>query len=701
MDKNFDLDNDEKESKYSKYTDSLENQLNPGDDASLSKSYTQDYLNFKQDQRSKAHIIFEKLCETSHKILKTKVKQTDKDKIDPFLRLSHFKISADEVYSLAYFLGIISLISSVFSMLLLRNLLALVIGVVAFIFFLFYIPNYPKTYFIKWRAKASDQLVLAVMYLVIQMERVSNLELAVEFVARHTSPPISLDFMKILWDVESKKYSSVSDSLERYIQTWRGWNDDFIEAVHLVQFSLQQQIREARQETLNRATEVVLQGTQQHMLKYAHSLQGPMQALHMLGVVLPVMALVMLPMIGAFMGGSIAWYHLAIMYNILFPIMVYMIGKDMLEKRPSGTSGGDSYSFMRAKYNKPFLPIGNRKLEIPPMVIAALIFVVVSLPANIYFAAILRSYFVGTFAKEILFINATLLISLMWVLALGLSVGAYHYYSVYHLIKIKHKIERIESEFPSGVFQLANRIKEKIPSELAFSQVAKSMSKSDIGGLFWIIDYNLKKQGTDLKDAIFNEKYGAITYYPSGIIKSALSVLVDAAKKGPKSASKSLFGISTYLKSLKKVNERLVDLLAETTSSMKMQVSMFIPIITGLVIGLNLLITDILMSLGTVLSDIPGDQGAAGDPGIGMDLMSIFQFESMIPAFVCAVIVGIYIVQVVGLISYLVNGISNGYDTIEMKYLIGRNLLMAVPFYCIVSAIAALFLSNMISVMPV
>ena len=354
---------------FSKYKDKLERQLSP-DTAELDKSYSADYQQFKEEQAGKFHILFEFMCRKAHKILKVKIKDKDKEKIEPFLRLAHFDTTPEAVFSLTYLLAIIALVLSIIPVVVFGNFILILIGISGMIFFLFYIPGYPKTTFIKWRAQASDQLVLAAMYLVIQMERISNLELAIEFVARHTSPPISMDFMKVLWDVEAKKYTTVSESLEKYIETWRGWNDDFIESVHLIQFSLHQKSDKERRDTLNRSTKVVLAGTHEHMLHYAHNLQGPMQALHMLGIVLPIMALVMLPLIGAFMGGSIEWYHLLIFYNILVPILVYYLGKDMLQKRPAGTSGIDSYTYMRQKYSRPYLKIGKSKVNMPPLILA-------------------------------------------------------------------------------------------------------------------------------------------------------------------------------------------------------------------------------------------------------------------------------------------------------------------------------------------
>ena len=60
--------------------------------------------------------------------------------------------------------------------------------------------------------KASDQLLIAVLYIVIYMKRDSNLERAILFVANQIPAPLSIDFIKILWDVETGKYQTVEDS---------------------------------------------------------------------------------------------------------------------------------------------------------------------------------------------------------------------------------------------------------------------------------------------------------------------------------------------------------------------------------------------------------------------------------------------------------------------------------------------------------
>ena len=63
-----------------------------------------------------------------------------------------------------------------------------------------------------WRMKASNQMVISIFYTVSYMRHTSNLELAIEFAADHLSPPLSIDLKKVLWDVETEKFSSIKES---------------------------------------------------------------------------------------------------------------------------------------------------------------------------------------------------------------------------------------------------------------------------------------------------------------------------------------------------------------------------------------------------------------------------------------------------------------------------------------------------------
>src|SRR3990167_4667671 len=105
-------------------------------------------------------------------------------------------------------------------------------------------------------------------------------------------------------------YETIKDSLENYLKTWEKWNREFIEAFHLIESSLYEPSESRRLDSLDKALSVMLSETYEKMLHYAHNLQSPVTMLHMLGVILPILGLVILPMVVNFIE-EVKWYHLA------------------------------------------------------------------------------------------------------------------------------------------------------------------------------------------------------------------------------------------------------------------------------------------------------------------------------------------------------------------------------------------------------
>jgi len=186
--------------------------------------------------------------------------------------------------------------------------------------------------------------------------------------------------------------------------------------------------------------------------------------------------------------------------------------------------------------------------------------------------------------------------------------------------------------------------------------------------------------GMSVEQAIFDKKHGALSSYPSNLIESSMKVLTQAAKKGPRVASQALMNISRYLDEMHKVNERLKDLMGEVISSMKSQINFLTPIIAGVVIGITAMISTIINRLTGVLNQVSAaGEGAAVASGQGGALLSIL--SEGIPTYYFQIIVGLYVVQIVFILTTLVNGIESGIDPVNQRYLLGRNMLKSVTLY--------------------
>ncbi|MFT4310567.1 MAG: hypothetical protein ACMXYC_02955, partial [Candidatus Woesearchaeota archaeon] len=155
--------------------------------------------------------------------------------------------------------------------------------------------------------------------------------------------------------------------------------------------------------------------------------------------------------------------------------------------------------------------------------------------------------------------------------------------------------------------------------------------------------------------------------------------LTQSAKKGPKVASQALMNISRYLDEMHRVNERLNDLMGEVISSMKSQINYLTPIIAGIVVGITSMISSILLKLSGILSTATegGDTGGLVVGASGM----LSAFGVGIPTYYFQIIIGLYVVQIIFILTLLVNTIENGVDPVQERYLLSKNMLRGVGLY--------------------
>jgi len=681
------------------------------------ESYTVDYRIFRDEALSRTLTSYEAFCNIFEKILKVKVKENDYKELQRSIETSHIQINPEGAASFGFFITgfliFISLILGGYFFYIARTELLLLPALIILIaaFCIKPLTNIPNFLAARWRLRASNQMVLCILYIVMYMRHTSNLEHAVKFASDHIGNPLSLDFRKVFWDIETGRFSTIKESLDYYLQSWRDYNLEFVEAFHLIEGSLYETGEDRRVTLLEKSLEVMLNGTYEKMMHYAQELKEPITILHMLGVVLPILGLVILPLFGSLLQGSsfIKIIALLILYNILLPVLVYLIGINILSKRPTGYSESDLINDNPelSKYKNILFYVGDREVQISPFFISFLIFFVISI------IGILPLLFGIAGIDDFKFLNLNFVdykndnglackinepcygpfgvgaVILSLFIPLGISLGLGTYYSIRskRLMKIRNETKKLELEFAGSLFQLGNRIGDGVPVEIGFGDVAQNMSGTPTGDFFRRVSMNIQRLGMSVKEAIFNKKNGAIWEYPSSLIESSMKVLLESSRKGPLVVSKALISVSTYIDRIHQVNERLKDLLSEVISSMKSQISFLTPIIAGIVVGISTMIVTILGKLTTQLAEttITQGEGTTGPSAGFTGLVELFSIQNIIPSYYLQVIVGLYLVEIVIVLTILSNGIENGADNLAKENSLGKNLYRSSILYIIVA----------------
>jgi len=149
--------------------------------------------------------------------------------------------------------------------------------------------------------------------------------------------------------------------------------------------------------------------------------------------------------------------------------------------------------------------------------------------------------------------------------------------------------------------------------------------------------------------------------------------------------------ISQYVKNIDKINERLKDLLADIISGMKSNMSFLAPLLAGIVVGLAAMITTILSRLQGLLAT--GGEGAAIAGTTVGNLTNLFDLQAMIPPYWLQIVVGIYLIQVVYILSLTLVSVESGVDKLREKSEIAKNMKTGILLYIMAALAASLILS--------
>ncbi|MBS3119670.1 hypothetical protein J4475_02510 [Candidatus Woesearchaeota archaeon] len=664
---------------------------------------TSNYLEFKKNFLPRHLTIYEKLCNISEQVLHIGPDKKKAEQLKQDIEVSHLEISPAGATSFAYlFPLVVFVLGSLLSFLAFQSMFFVAYFLIIALVLVLVLLRLPEFLASNWRLKASNQMVQCVFYLVTYMRHTSNLERAVDFAAEHLSPPLTIDLKKILWDVETEKYGTIKEALDNYLERWRTSNLEFVEAVHLLEGSLAEGSEQRRLSLIDKSLAVMLDETYEKMQHYSHNLKGPLTILYMLGIILPVLGLVILPLVASFMASDINPNMLAIyiatLYNVTLPIGLFYLGKMILSKRPTG-------------YGDTQIDEGNPQLKRPghAVLVAGIVsFGLLLIGLMPVWLHVINPDFdmdIGPFSLLEYMrsdkgemgpygLGATIL-SLAVILAAGLGLGMYYRLRSTNTIKLRQQAKQLEDEFSSALFQLGNRLGDGVPAEVAFAKTSEMLKNTTSGDFFKLVTLNITRLGADINRAIFDKKIGALTFFPSALIESTMKVLVESIKKGPLIASQAMINVSQYIRDIHRVNERLTDLMADIVSDMKQQASLLAPAISAIVVGITSMIIAILNQLSAQLSQIESGTSDIGQVTAGQGLLEIF--GQGMPTYYFQIIVGLYVVEVVFILTMLVSGIENGEDRVTEEYNLGQNLVKSTLLYVMLSFVVIMLFNILAS----
>jgi len=172
-------------------------------------------------------------------------------------------------------------------------------------------------------------------YMIMSMKLVPNLEKAIEFSAKHGRGKVSTDFKRLIWDFQIGVYTSIAEGLDALAYRWGEYSTELKESLMKIRASVMEPSESQRYQVLDKTMLEVLDSVKGKMEDYARSLNQPSIMLFYLGVLLPLILIIILPVGSAFSGTALAQpLLLVLIYCVGIPAAAFIFAKNVVSKRP-------------------------------------------------------------------------------------------------------------------------------------------------------------------------------------------------------------------------------------------------------------------------------------------------------------------------------------------------------------------------------
>jgi len=541
----------------------------------------------------------------------------------------------------------------------------------------YYVQRYPIFHADSIKMRSVLEVPEIVNYMVISMKLSPNLERAIDFASEHGRGKIASELKELSWNLKMGIYSSAEEALDKLAYKWGQYSDEFKHALMLIRSSVIEVDEAKRHAILDKAIYDVLEGIKDDMDKYAMKMRQPSIYLYYVGVLLPLMLIIMLP-IGSIMANlpfAQLWV-LVLIYNILVPLGAFVFARQILSRRPPVYEAPHIPDDHPELPKKAHIKIGNTNipvilLAVFAMLATAYLFIYVFEPFLNPNPAITRPWDKEAIASYIPFFTMA-----GYVMSAVIFVSVYLYGSTYPKKKLQDKIMRMEADFQDSIYILASRLGENRPIEEAVEYTANFLTDSPLSRTYRITAENIKNLGMTIEAAFFDPAYGSLRHVPSKIIKNTVRVVIDSLSLGVQQGARVLLSLSIQLRDAKKVKEKVRAVLEEITAMMRSIAYLIAPLVLGITSALQKVIVGALLSLG-------GSEfiGAGPSAGIPVGFINPQALASMPDAMTFLIIITIYVLEITVLLLYFITKINEGDNPLALKMSIAKTVPIAMTLF--------------------
>lgn len=579
--------------------------------------------------------------------------------MDEKFELINYEYTSSEVLSGIFIVLIVSLfLSLIFFLIPLISYIFLFFGLVIAIgaFLWANSINYSQSV-LKFREEMLQALLEIVSYVSLN----TSIESAIEQTAPNLTGVLGKQFRDILSKIRTKKHSDIGSAFEEYIPIWLKINPDFVKGINLIQTAAIAPESE-RENILNEVIETVILSYYDSGKRLTEKLSNNTKALISIGVMIPMMSLIMLPLITIFLPGVANASLLFFIYVIFFPTLLLFLSMNFATNRVQV----NTINFESSPLFKKMPAI----MYLIPFAIAIIFFIVpvihlmtIDLTTT---AGVAREY-----SLESIFI--------IWTGLLGIVIGVELFCYVYQKLneRLWLEMDEIERDIPNLLQIFSSYLSLNRSMESIFQDVIQDYKRHGFGShpSVKIIEkiklslYNTKKSLKEISVTIMP------AIIPSVRLNSILRRIINFTEIDSKSAAKSAKMIRSQTLSIYKLDDYIQTLLSETISIVSLSVTMLAPLLAT---AATIMAAAIVMSLEFIKQKINQVVTSVGGEALELQFVNI---QQIIPPTTLELIVGLFFIELTIILSIFLSTIRHGSDKYKIAKTVQESLLIAFLIY--------------------
>lgn len=585
------------------------------------------------------------------------------ESVDEKLSFAQFPYTSKDVINTSILLGVVTVFLSVlFSFISpLGMYTTLLLGMLAAVLSFLYPVS---IFYTKRKIEYNEEMLKAIMRISTFTSMNTSMEYAIIETTKQLKGTLRVEFEKIIHELRIRQKNTLGDVLEEFTPKWNSINPVFVKSLRLLETAAMSP-KEEMEEIIAEVLDTLILSYNTEGKRTAEDLAAKSKSLLAIGVLLPIISLMLLPLISVFLSTLAKPMSIIFMYNILFPTILLLVAMN--------------FSSRRIQVDTIILEDSPNYQPTPTWVYILCLGIVgiFAIPTILHLRSI-NMAIVDSAAREYSFqaiLNG-------WFLSLGIILALFVFSFLYmrRHKKLWNEVDEIEHDMPHllqmfSTYLSLNRSVESIIPDIVDDYKTHGFKDHPIVKVFSQLHHKLKVSKENIT-SLTEKTLPKIC--PSKKFSDIFSQIIGFTDISQKSAGKAAKLVRKQLVSIYALDDYLKTMLAETVSLINITTSMLAPLLCAAAIIMS---TAMVMSLTFITKQLEVISKAFGTTTVSS--LGLVDITTIVPPTIIEVVVSVYLIELIIILSYFASNINIGNDTYQTMKALNSNTWGFVVFSCV------------------